>query len=243
MENADEFVREHGNECWAKLAPAKRGSAIGVSEARMVFANLRMAGLGDGVLARLVGDGYLDAPASKGHHLDVPGGLALHSLKVTDALADLGDALGVAWPRAESPYLVGMLHDLVKTRCYAPARPAEDGPCAWRYVQPAEPGHGVASLLLATVEYGIRLLPEEAAAVAYHMGPWGVGREYSQAEYDAALERFPRELIAAHTADWWASKVLERGLGAKPCATGACPVPPCFDDGFASVSGEGGGRC
>ena len=64
--------------------------------------------------------GYFDAPASKGHHLAERGGLLQHSVNVTRRLVDLAAAWHVDWPRVESPYIVGMLHDLVKCRCYRP---------------------------------------------------------------------------------------------------------------------------
>ena len=201
-----------GSEGGTDLAPAKRGSAIGVSEARMVFANLRMAGLGDGVLARLVGDGYLDAPASNGHHLDVPGGLALHSLKVTDTLVDLGDALGVAWPRAESPYLVGMLHDLVKMYNYEVEK-IDGSIINIRRVAAPYPGHGAASVQIAG-ELGIELTPEETSAITWHMGAFGMDvNGDTMKSYKAAVKRFPRAIILTHAADFLAS-VQEEG-GAK----------------------------
>lgn len=62
--------------------------------------------------------GFFDAPASKGHHLAERGGLAKHSVNVTKWLLKLTDVMGVKWPREESPYIVGMLHDIVKCRCY-----------------------------------------------------------------------------------------------------------------------------
>ena len=71
------------------------------------------AHLSCGAMDKIKSIGYYDAPASKGHHLAVKGGLAAHSLNVTRRLIDISDALEVAWSRDESPYLVGMLHDLV----------------------------------------------------------------------------------------------------------------------------------
>ena len=164
-------------------------------------------------LAHLTGDhimglgniGFDKAPASKGHHLAVAGGLLIHSVLVTRRLAALTDALGVAWSRPESPYLVGMLHDLVKCRCY---RLRSDG--GYDYVQPEWPGHGVASVMIATVELGIHLEPDETAAVIHHMGAFGLqGRALD--EFDAALDKWPAQIIATHTADWAAARIDEEG--------------------------------
>lgn len=118
-----------------------------------------------GQYARLLELGYLDAPASKGHHLAVPGGLARHSVNVTRRLVSLSREMGVEWSRDESPYFVGMLHDLVKCQCY---RLNPDGR-TYSYVQPKWPGHGV------------------------------------------ALDAFPGQIIATHTADWSASRLDESG--------------------------------
>lgn len=150
--------------------------------------------------------GYFHAPASKGHHLAVKGGLVRHSLNVTKRLVRLSDAIGVKWSRDESPYLVGMLHDLVKCQCY---RLNPDGK-TYSYVQPKWPGHGVASVMIATVELGIQLNPDEAAAITYHMGAFGLtGRAMD--EFDAALDAFPGPIIATHTADWSAARLDESG--------------------------------
>ncbi len=158
----------------------------------------------------LVGIGYFTQPASKRHHLARKGGLMRHSVNVTRRLVALTDALGVYWPRKESPYLVGMLHDLVKCRCYrAVPGAAQDGEPAWEYVQPEYPGHGACSVAIAA-ELGIQLMREEIAAITFHMGPWGVGKEYSEQELRAAMKVFAPQIIATHTADWHAAEVDER---------------------------------
>ena len=164
------------------------------------------AKLPSGAMDKLKAIGYYDAPASKGHHLAVKGGLVQHSLNVTRRLIDISDALEVAWSREESPYIVGMLHDLVKCQCY---KLNPDGK-TYSYVQPKWPGHGTASVMIATVELGIRLNPDEAAAIIHHMGAFGLsGRALD--EFDAALDAFPGPIIATHTADWSAARLDESG--------------------------------
>ena len=164
------------------------------------------ANLSSGAMDKLKAIGYYDAPASKGHHLAVKGGLVQHSLNVTRRLIDISDALEVAWSRDQSPYIVGMLHDLVKCQCY---RLNADGK-TYSYVQPKWPGHGTASVMIATVELGIQLNPDEAAAITYHMGAFGLtGRALD--EFDAALDAYPGPIIATHTADWAAARLDESG--------------------------------
>ena len=167
-------------------------------QAKLGFSNLEMA--------RLVKIGYFEAPASKGHHLARPGGLHDHSLNVAWRLDSLSRALAVEWPRPESPWIVGMMHDLVKCKCY---RLNPDGK-TYSYVQPEWPGHGVASVMIATIEIGIHLEPEEAAAIIHHMGAFGLqGRDLE--EFDAALEKWPAQIIATHTADWAAARLDAEG--------------------------------
>ena len=164
------------------------------------------AHLDDDQVERLGEIGFPDAPASKGHHLACPRGLERHSVNVTKRLVAITKALDVDWSRPESPYLVGMLHDLVKCKCY---RLNDDGR-TYRYVQPDWPGHGVASVMIATFDLGIQLNADEAAAITWHMGAFGLqGRALD--EFDAALDRWPSQIIATHTADWAAARIDENG--------------------------------
>ena len=164
------------------------------------------AGLTPAQVRKLFAIGYATAPASKGHHLARMGGLATHSLNVAFRLSALTKALSVRWSRPQSPWLVGTLHDLVKCKCYR----LRDDAKGYEYVQPAYPGHGVASVMIATVDLGIRLNPDEAAAITWHMGAFGLqGREMD--EFDAALDLYPAQIIATHTADWAAARLDESG--------------------------------
>lgn len=150
--------------------------------------------------------GFFDAPASGSHHLAERGGLARHSANVTRRLLDLTDSLNVYWPRVESPYIVGMCHDIVKCRCYK--FKTIDG--KERIVRRAIPysGHGAASAIIAACELGIRLYPEEAAAIVHHMGAFNLSGNDLK-DYDAALSLYPLQIIAAHTADMLAARVDE----------------------------------
>ncbi len=139
--------------------------------------------------------GYFDAPASKGHHLAFAGGLAKHSMNVTDILLDTHVVPEV------SAYRIGMYHDLVKCLCY---KAVGDG--KYEYTQPPYPGHGVASAMIAA-DIGILLEPFERAAIVWHMGAFGLD-ERQMAEYKAALRKWPASIISTHAADHLAS-ILE----------------------------------
>lgn len=155
--------------------------------------------------------GYLDAPASIRHHLARPGGLAEHSFNVADTLGELTRTLGIRWNRPEGPLVVGYLHDLVKLRSYVPVG-SGDIPTAsgYKWSPTAGDRHGDVSVRIA-YEVGIRLEEDEKLAIRYHMGRFGIGKEYLEHNYAHALKMYPKQVLAAHYADWWSSEVIERG--------------------------------
>lgn len=165
------------------------------------------AGIDSKMESRLEDIGFFDAPASRAHCLAERGGLLTHSLNVTKRLVRLGEALDVNWPRPESPYRIGMLHDLVKCRCYQ----LVDANCpdkGYKYMLPAYTGLGAYSVALA-VALGIDLLPAEVAAIRYLMGAFGIGKEYTEKEFYAAMSNYAPYIIATHAADWYAACVDE----------------------------------
>ena len=174
---------------------------------------LKLAGLGVNEIGELGFWGYFYAPASKGHHLAIPGGLVQHSINVTTRLVALTKALRPEWPRPESPYLVGMLHDVVKVRSYIVDKTATTDVSAPKYIYAPSVygGHGAASVMMVTSELQVSLYPEEALAIRWHMGAFGLAGDELK-EYDWALKAFPALLIATHTADMLAANVDEKGL-------------------------------
>lgn len=146
--------------------------------------------------------GYFDAPASKGHHLAVAGGLVEHSIHVARILRAT-----MAMPEV-SAYRVGMYHDLVKCLCY---KAVGDG--KYEYTQPPYPGHGIASAMIAA-DIGIELDPLERAAIVWHMGVFGLD-ERQMAEYKSALRKWPAPIIFTHAADHLAS-ILEEAESEVP---------------------------
>lgn len=154
------------------------------------------AELSDWHIRRLSDLGYFSAPASMRHHLNRPGGLAEHSVNVTRRMLALS-----AFSEKKSCYRVGMLHDLVKCVCYRGRE--KDGKMTYSFVQSPWPGHGVASALIAD-NLDIFLMPEERAAIVWHMGAFGLDEDGLK-EYHAACRAFSRAVILTHAADHLAS--------------------------------------
>ena len=163
---------------------------------------LLAAGLSVKTIDKLRGIGYFDAPANSRHHLAHEGGLCEHSINVVELMRQLH-----VFADDISNCRVGMLHDLVKCRSYQKATSAPNA--GYEYVQPPYPGLGVASVMIAN-ELGITLLPEETAAITWHMGAFGLN-ERELKEYHAAIRRFPHEIILTHAADHLASVIEEGG--------------------------------
>ncbi len=197
------FAQALRNEHWInELSEAIQNMSLGAKE---VF----IGRLFD-IQELLCDEEYLRAPASRGHHLARRGGLAEHSKNVTLKLIEISEALGIAWPKPDSILIVGFFHDLVKTQCYVKSGESD----GYDYEQPLIPGHGTASLVL-TLMKNIELEPEEIAAITYHMGLYGTEKfasypEYSFKEYNNAMDKFAPYIIATHTADMFASQVMEK---------------------------------
>ena len=170
---------------------------------------LERAWMSDDAIDRLANIGFFNAPASRYHHLAEPGGLMRHSVNVTEWLLKLTNAGVVSWDSSSSPYRIGMLHDLVKCKCYA-VDPlcGRDEPIRYVFRQSGYVGHGAASALIAMSLVGVSLAPVECACIVHHMGAFRLD-DWQLKEYNAALDQFPRELIATHTADMLASRVDE----------------------------------
>ena len=70
------------------------------------------------IVSDLTESGFFTAPASTKYHGAYAGGLFDHSLNVTKALLVLTESNGLKWLRPESPYIVGMFHDICKQDQY-----------------------------------------------------------------------------------------------------------------------------
>ena len=144
--------------------------------------------------------GFFTAPASTKYHGAYEGGLFDHSLEVAKILVELTDKLGLTWERPESPYIVGMYHDLCKCDNYVWDIETEK----YKYNPDIIiPGHGEKSvIMLQKFSY---LTDEEIACIRWHMGAYETDTKMWE-YYGRAIEKYPNVLYT-HTADMIASKI------------------------------------
>jgi 23S rRNA maturation-related 3'-5' exoribonuclease YhaM len=152
--------------------------------------------------------GYFTAPCSGGNHLAKEGGLAEHSWNVLYTMYNLADALDVAIPN-RNIILTALLHDLGK--CGDHGKPnytpniLKSGEQSTK--KPYETNsellyvpHEVRSIKIAS-EF-ISLTEDEEWAILMHNGLYG------DFKYSIQGKETPLYLLL-HTADMWASRVLE----------------------------------
>lgn len=144
---------------------------------------------------------FFIAPASTKYHGAYTGGLFDHSLTTAKALVKLTEKLGLEWKRSESPYIVGMFHDLCKCDNYI--GDPESG--EWVYNPDIIiPGHGEKSIIIAQTITS--LTDEEIACIRWHMGAYETDTKM-WSYYDKAIRKYPNVLYT-HTADMIASKIV-----------------------------------
>lgn len=143
--------------------------------------------------------GFYTAPASRGHHGASVGANWAHGLQVGHELMILTDKLNLKWERAESPMIIGMLHDFCKLDNYKIAA----GEIEWNN-EGMYPGHGEKSLLMLMGH--IDLTEEEKMCIRYHMGAFTDSKEWNY--YSRAVKKYPN-VLWTHAADMIASQVKE----------------------------------
>lgn len=162
----------------------------------------------------LMENGFFTAPASTKYHGAYEGGLFDHSYEVAQVLWDMTDKLNLKWNREESPYIVGMFHDLCKIDSYLTVEdePGEvmmgTGTVKGREVHfEYNPnciltGHGEKSVIL--LSKFMTLTEEEILCIRFHMGAYEGQDQWDN--YDKAIKKYENVLFT-HTADMYASKV------------------------------------
>lgn len=171
--------------------------------------------VGEACAERMVRNGFLRAPASKGHHSNYEGGLFDHSVEMAMQLQNLTDKLGLSWLDKESAFRVGILHDLCKIDVYRKvidkpgifdfevfATEPEESHYEWDD-SPTIKGHGDKSVIYA-LNWGCPLTEEEIACITYHMGAYETNRWDA---FSNAIKKFPNVLYT-HTADMIADKIM-----------------------------------
>ncbi len=177
----------------------------------------------DYVIEDLEKDGFFEAPASAGHHLNVPGGLCLHSLNVCkaglmiyDGLKDL-DPASYGEVKRESVIIASLLHDVCKTDIYKRTMKKKKNALGqWEDVEGYNVsykdfpmGHGEKSVIMLLCS-GLELQDDEMLAIRWHMGAWGINMNSyeDQRSYDAARTKYPLCCIV-QSADGIAAAILE----------------------------------
>lgn len=154
----------------------------------------------------LLANGFFSAPASTKYHGNHEGGLFDHSFTVMNILVELSAKNNLKWQRAESPFIVGMFHDLCKIDQYRidNSEPHTVGE-ATRYEYRTDTdfkGHGDKSILLLC-QY-MKLTEEEVMCIRYHMGAFTEKDEWR--DYTNAVHRYAN-VLWTHHADMLASHV------------------------------------
>lgn len=177
------------------------------------------------VVAELEQDGFFSAPASAGHHLNVDGGLALHSLNtckaalaVYEGMCQVEAGLDKEVSR-DSVIIASLLHDICKCDIYRPTvKRRKNVMGTWEDVPGYDVtyrnfpmGHGEKSLVMLLAYTSLELTEPEMLAIRWHMGPWGINMNSFEElrNYDTASSLHPLVAIV-HCADTLASKIMER---------------------------------
>jgi HD superfamily phosphohydrolase YqeK len=119
---------------------------------------------------------------------------------VTKSLVYLTKKLGLQWKRPQSPYLVGMFHDLCKCDQYMQKA---DGTFDYRKNLPLV-GHGSKSVIIA--QHLLPLTEEEVLCIRWHMGAYDDKEVWNS--LGAAIEDYPNVLFT-HTADMMAARIFK----------------------------------
>lgn len=163
----------------------------------------------------LTDNGFFLSPASTKYHGNYEGGLYDHSTNVADKLMWMTENLNLEWQRKESPWIVGMFHDLCKMDEYIKVVDEEGQVMMGTDEVKGEEahfehssdvllkGHGDKSIML--LSQFITLTEEEILCIRYHMGAYN--RDDWEG-FDRAIRKYPNVLFT-HTADMYASKVIE----------------------------------
>lgn len=144
--------------------------------------------------------GFFTAPASTKYHGAYEGGLLDHSLQVARELVRLTDKLNLKWQRPESPYIVGMFHDLCKVDNYK--KDLETDSYIYNPYKILD-GHGEKSVIV--LQGYISLTAEEIACIRWHMGAFETDTNKWK-YYGNAIKAYPNVLYT-HTADITASHI------------------------------------
>lgn len=145
---------------------------------------------------------FYNSPASAKHHLNVPGGLVMHSLNVAKAALELCENMPqFAGCDKNAVLTAALLHDVCKAGNYI-QKP--DG--SYQYRDTDLLGHGEASVI--NIQHWIHLTEKEVLAIRWHMGAYTGERDWDT--LSKAYDRYP-EVLCLHMADMIATHIMEAG--------------------------------
>jgi len=154
-------------------------------------------------ITSLKNEGYFEAPASRSYHLNVPGGLAQHSINVYNAFKQLIEIAkkegGLQFDIPEPSIIIAsLLHDVCKVSLY---KWTDKG---YEYDEnDLTLGHGEKSLYV--IANFIRLSDIEALMIRWHMGTYDSG---DYLKYQKHIEKYP-EVLLFHMADNFATHYID----------------------------------
>ena len=162
----------------------------------------------------LLSGGFFTSPASTKYHGSYEGGLYDHSRQVFIRLKKLTENNKLQWQRNESPFIVGMFHDLCKCDQYIKKDGSliagtdtyllsvGDGQFHYEYNDKTIlKGHGSKSVII--LSQFINLTEEEMLCIRYHMGAY---EKEEWTEFDMAARKY-ETVLWTHQADQLASKI------------------------------------
>lgn len=163
-------------------------------------------------------NGFFTAPASSKYHGAYEGGLFDHSYNVFTRLNVLTTYNNLKWQRKQSPFIIGMFHDLCKCDQYIKVpgilTGADDTNISAGFHYEYDKGtllkgHGSKSIML--LSQFINLTEEELLCIRYHMGAYGNEQEQKDewAGFDQAIRKTDGLCLYTHLADQLASKIDE----------------------------------
>ena len=168
--------------------------------------------------------GFFSAPASAGHHLNVEGGLVLHSINTCKAALAIWEGMKPLEPslatevKRDSIIIASLLHDVCKSDIYKRSiKKRKNALGQWEDCEGYKVsykdfpmGHGEKSVILLLCS-GLDLSDDEMLAIRWHMGALGINMNSYEDErcYDTARALYPLVSII-QTADGLAAAILER---------------------------------
>mgnify|MGYP000590645182 FL=1 len=150
--------------------------------------------------------GFFTAPASAGHHLNVEGGLVLHSINTCKAALAIWEGMKPLEPslatevKRDSIIIASLLHDVCKSDIYKRSvKKRKNALGQWEDCEGYKVsykdfpmGHGEKSVILLLCS-GLDLSDDEMLAIRWHMGAWGINMNSYEDErcYDTARALYP----------------------------------------------------